>query len=470
MSIPWSKSGEPILMEPTPIQDKVFSDPHRYIVFAKGRRCGGTYGAAMHCIEALAEGHKILWVDTVQVNLTNYYERYFLPVLSKIKPELWSWNVQQKKLKLLNGYMDMRSAEKPKNIEGFGYDDIVMNEAGIIFNDGEYLWQNCILPMTMDYHAKCYFVGTPKGKLSKSGKEHLYYTFYKKGLNNSNPDWISYKASSYDNPKLNPEDIKALESEVPALIREQEINAEFINVSLDSIFDDSWFKTCEMPSKPEIIRKIISWDTAFKDGETNDYSVATVWLQTANSFVCIDMFQGRLTFPKLLEKTDSLYKKHKPDLVLIEDKASGQSLIQMFKQTTMPVVAYKIDRDKISRAVAITPLLETGKVKFLDRPWFKTISDQCTIFPLGEHDDIVDSLSMALLYMTQGGPAWSKKRTPITNKMSIKSSALNGYDERMEKAPTPDAYVDTSYLPPDYPQPSKFIASKTRDTILQGYD
>jgi predicted phage terminase large subunit-like protein len=425
----------------------------------------------MHCIEALAEGHKILWVDTVQVNLTNYFERYFLPVLSKIKNELWSWNVQQKKLKLLHGYMDMRSAEKPKNIEGFGYDDIVMNEAGIIFNDGEYLWQNCILPMTMDYHAKCYFVGTPKGKLSKSGKEHLYYTFYKKGLDPvANPDWISYKASSYDNPMLNPDDIKALESEVPALIREQEIGAEFIDVSLDAIFDETWFQTCKMPAKPEIIRTIISWDTAFKDGETNDYSVATVWVQTAENFVCISMFHGRLTFPKLLEKTEGLYKYYKPDVVVIEDKSSGQSLIQMFKQTTMPVVAYKIDRDKISRATAITPLLETGKVKFLDKPWFNDLRNQCVVFPLGEHDDIVDSMSMALLYMTQGGPAWDKKRNPITNKMNLKTSTLNGYDERIEKAPNPDSYEDTSYLPPDYPQPARYVSQRQRDTILHGYD
>jgi predicted phage terminase large subunit-like protein len=446
-----------------PIQEKVFSDPHKFIMLAKGRRCGGTFGAAMYCIINLLDNKKILWVDTIQANLSRYMERYFIPVLTKIPNTLWDWNEQKKVLKIGAGYMDMRSAERPENLEGFGYDIIIMNEAGIIFNDNDSLWYNTIYPMTLDYNAKVIFIGTPKGKLAKSGKEHLYYTFYKKGLE-TDGDWKSYKASSYENPLLDPKDIQELEKEVPALIRQQEIYADFIDISLDSIFVDEWFHFTEvMPDPLTVIRRIISWDTAFKDGETNDFSVATVWIQTLTKYVCIDMYMGRLTFPKLIEKSQYLYETYKPDCVVIEDKASGQSLIQMFKQTTVPVIAFKEDRDKVSRAIAITPLMEQGKVEFLKNSvWNNTLKNQCTLFPLGEFDDAVDSMVQALLYMSQGS-AWVKDRVPISKKIIRSSADLNGYVGQEQNVPVP---MDESNLPPAYQQ--SYRPTK-RDSILQGY-
>lgn len=117
----------------TPAQLKVFDDKNpRFITVAKGRRLGFTRGSAKYVIENLLMGLNVLWVDTVQSNLQNYFELYFMPELKKLPKEFYSWSVQDKKLILNNAVLHMRSAERPENIEGFGYDLVILNEAGII--------------------------------------------------------------------------------------------------------------------------------------------------------------------------------------------------------------------------------------------------------------------------------------------------------------------------------------------------
>jgi len=97
--------------------------------------------------------------------------------------------------------------------------------------------------------------------------------------------------------------------------------------------------------------------------------------------------------------------KFKPAVVLIEDKASGQSLIQeLERETRIPIKKIKVDRDKFSRFIAITPLIEAGKVEI---PEGESISEQfineMEEFPNGEFDDVVDSATQFLNeYKTDG--------------------------------------------------------------------
>jgi phage terminase large subunit-like protein len=85
---------------------------------------------------------------------------------------------------------------------------------------------------------------------------------------------------------------------------------------------------------------------------------------------------------------------------VVEDRASGQSLIQELKATALPVLAIKPDSDKLARAQAVTPLVEAGKV-FLPEsiPLVAELIDELACFPAGRHDDIVDSVTQALNYL-----------------------------------------------------------------------
>src|SRR5438132_4631089 len=88
-----------------------------------------------------------------------------------------------------------------------------------------------------------------------------------------------------------------------------------------------------------------------------------------------------------------------PDAIIVEDAASGQSLIQELKTTNLPLLPVKIDSDKVSRAQAVTPLIESGRV-FLPQSagWLDDYVDELANFPNGAHDDAVDSTTNALNY------------------------------------------------------------------------
>jgi predicted phage terminase large subunit-like protein len=69
-------------------------------------------------------------------------------------------------------------------------------------------------------------------------------------------------------------------------------------------------------------------------------------------------------------------------------------------ETALPIIAVKVDRDKISRAEAVTPLMEAGKVFLLESaPYLPDYLDEFAAFPTGAHDDLVDSTVQALNYL-----------------------------------------------------------------------
>ena len=82
------------------------------------------------------------------------------------------------------------------------------------------------------------------------------------------------------------------------------------------------------------------------------------------------MWRGRVEFPELKRVLIAQAEQWKPNAILVEDRASGQSLIQELKSTTLPILPIKVDSDKLSRAQAVTAFLEFGKVYVPEEaPW-----------------------------------------------------------------------------------------------------
>jgi predicted phage terminase large subunit-like protein len=157
---------------------------------------------------------------------------------------------------------------------------------------------------------------------------------------------------------------------------------------------------------PEMKRVILSLDTAFKTGAENDYSVIAAWGEGATGYYLLSLWRDRVEFPRLKQTLINIDTQWKPRDVLIEDAASGQSLIQELKNsTTLPVKPIKVDRDKVSRAFAVTPLLEAGRVYLpQNAPWLACFVDEHSSFDKGVHDDIVDTTTQALNYFRGSGP------------------------------------------------------------------
>jgi len=175
-----------------------------------------------------------------------------------------------------------------------------------------------------------------------------------------------------------------------------------------AIFRRDWIRTYH--DLPSSFQKIVqSCDTAFKTGAENDYSVITTWGVTEYGYSLLSLWRGRVDFPELKRQVAIQAEQWKPHVILIEDKASGQSLIQELKLATrFPILPVKIDSDKRARAEAVTPLFEAGRIFVPESaPWLDTCLDELFAFPVGTHDDIVDSITQALNYFREDSDTYA---------------------------------------------------------------
>jgi predicted phage terminase large subunit-like protein len=176
-----------------------------------------------------------------------------------------------------------------------------------------------------------------------------------------------------------------------------------------AIVKDEWLQyydaTAPLPSG--LSYTLHSWDTAHKSNELNDYSVCTVWRVIDDRYYLLHVFRKRLEYPELKRKVIDLADRYKPDGVLIEDKASGTSLIQeLMAERRFKLIPYEppTGTDKIMRLVAQTDLFENGQV-FLPQqaPWLNDYRHELTTFPGARYDDQVDSTTQALSHLRVNG-------------------------------------------------------------------
>lgn len=180
-----------------------------------------------------------------------------------------------------------------------------------------------------------------------------------------------------------------------------------------------WWQRWKKDAPPAVEHVVISLDTAFSEKDSADYSAATVWgwfksgdatdetkaPKELDNVILLDAWRDRVDFPDLRTKVKALIKKYQPDTVLIESKASGQSLIQELRRAGIPVVAYTPDRDKVARAWSVQPILESGVVWAPEKPFADMVIDECAAFPTGAHDDLVDCTTQALIRFRRAGMA-----------------------------------------------------------------
>jgi predicted phage terminase large subunit-like protein len=128
-----------------------------------------------------------------------------------------------------------------------------------------------------------------------------------------------------------------------------------------------WLKFYGPKEKPEPFDQIIqSWDTANKNTELANYSVCTTWGITNQHLFLLDVYRRKVDFPDLKRAVKELAALHRANIVLIEDKASGTSLIQELRADNFSLAraAPALDGDKVMRLRAQTAKIEGGFVLF----------------------------------------------------------------------------------------------------------
>ena len=178
---------------------------------------------------------------------------------------------------------------------------------------------------------------------------------------------------------------------------------------------DYW-KIWPKEEPPEINTVIQVWDTAHETKNKSDYSACTTWgvwfNETAhrNELMLLDAVKDRWEFPDLKRKAKEKAAEWQPEHLLVEKKAAGAPLIQELRALDLFVEEYSPSRgkvghsnDKYARVNAITAIFEDGCVWMPDTKWAREVREECAEYPMGEHDDYVDTVTMACMRFRQGG-------------------------------------------------------------------
>jgi predicted phage terminase large subunit-like protein len=185
-----------------------------------------------------------------------------------------------------------------------------------------------------------------------------------------------------------------------------------------ALFKSAWFRHWQ--TLPAMDRKIMVVDTAYSEAQQADFSNIDIWGQADAGFFLIANAHQRCEFPELKRLSIWMAANHRPELILIEPRASGLSLIQELKRSgpvattepgvhfSMPVVPLKVPagQDKLARATAVTPVVEAGLVWLPDpsiAAWVDDYEREVTTFPGAAHDDRVDCMVYALQYLRSTG-------------------------------------------------------------------
>ena len=202
---------------------------------------------------------------------------------------------------------------------------------------------------------------------------------------------------------------------VKASISLQKWNAQWMQNPTSeegAIIKREWWRKWERDFIPPLQHVIQSYDTAFMKKETADYSAITTWGVFYNNedsgpqLILLDAIKDRFEFPELRRIAYQQYQYWQPETVIIEAKASGLPLTYELRKMGIPVINYTPSKgnDKHTRVNSVAPLFESGQIWApVDKEFAQEVIEECAAFPYGDHDDLVDSMTQAVMRFRQGG-------------------------------------------------------------------
>jgi hypothetical protein len=256
--------------------------------------------------------------------------------------------------------------------------------------------------------------------MTRWSKKDLTGQVLKSAAQRSGEEWevIEFPAILPSGNPLWPEfwsldELSALKNELP----NQKWMAQYMQnptSDVSAIVKREWWQIWEKDDPPSCEFVLQSWDTAFEKSNRADYSACTTWGVfyqpddtgvTQANIILLNAFRQRMEFPLLKKKAIEEFKEWDPDSIIIEKKASGAPLIYELRAMGIPVQDFTPSKgnDKISRLNAVSDIFASGRVWIPGTNWAEEVVDEVASFPGGEHDDYVDSVSMALMRFRRGG-------------------------------------------------------------------
>jgi predicted phage terminase large subunit-like protein len=221
-------------------------------------------------------------------------------------------------------------------------------------------------------------------------------------LPSGNPLWPEFWSLS---------ELEALRTELPNLKWQAQYMQQPTSDSA-AIIKREWWKIWEEDHPPPCDYILQTWDTAFEKNSRADFSACTTWGVWYNdedhglpNIILLNAFRERMQWIELKETAFRHYQEWEPDSVMIEKKATGAPLIYEFRAMGIPVQEYTPSKgnDKITRLNSVSDIIASGKVWVPQTRWAEELVDEIASFPSGEHDDLVDATTLALMRFRAGG-------------------------------------------------------------------
>ena len=298
--------------------------------------------------------------------------------------------------------------------------------ADLLIIDDPHSEQDALNPEALERAYEWYTSG-PRQRLQPGGKivvvmtrwsiKDLTSSLIKAQATDKSDQWelIEFPAILPDNQPVWPEYWKLSELEsVKASLSIQKWNSQWMQnptAEEGSIIKREWWRKWTRDYIPDCVHIIQSYDTAFMKKETADFSAITTWgvfyenEDSGPQLILLDAVKERLEFPELKRRALEQYYYWRPDTVVIESKASGLPLTYELRKSGIPVVNFTPSKgnDKHSRVNAVAPLFESGQIWAPEHRFAEEVIEECAAFPYGDNDDLVDSMTQAVMRFRQGG-------------------------------------------------------------------
>lgn len=331
------------------------------------------------------------------------------------------------------------SGRKSGGLRGDTIHGLIMDEAAFCPQD---TWDAECQPMLMRHQGWAIFISTPNG-------QNWFEELFQRGPNKKIPGWRSWHLPSSANPTIHPDELKSIQATTDKYKWAREFLAEF-NVQGGVIFERQWFKTYKrkymevsnlrgrvveegFQAYDEEGRELGPWvprggmyvfvtaDMALTVKTASDYTAITAWGATYDGRLwMLDLWRGKLEVPFIIPRIREMYATHQATTLVVEASGPLVRLNSEARHLGLNVVEWDIHsgphtekKDKVSRNGPAAPQVQGGRVLFPDdAPWLSEFISECCAFPMGDHDDMVDNLGMAVWHRPPNPPIQTAQFNP----------------------------------------------------------
>ena len=379
----------------------------RFKVLVAGRRWGKTRLGVWLCIAKAMQGKKTWWVaPTYSMANEGWKEIRRLGIDYGVVVKEGEKTIYTP----TGGYVTVRTADNPDRLRGAGLDFIVLDECAYI---KEETWKEVLRPTLTERQGGALFISTPRG-----------YNWFSRIFDEAEnqDDWERWQKPTNTNPLVPLDELDIAKKEIGSFLYSQEYEAQFIEQT-GGLFKPEWFKYYKKNVYQDYnekgyletkvmylfdnkqvnhydLRIITTVDLATSTKESADFTVVcTLGIDKNQNVFVLDLIRRKMEAPDVLKLLEAVYEKWLPSVIGVESAGYQLALIQMAKrQTSLPIVKLKADRDKFSRALPLSAKMESGIVYYPNESvWYSDLEKEMLQFPAGEHDDQVDALAYGIL-------------------------------------------------------------------------